>query len=257
MGPRATMNHAFVDGDPQAGGVVEHMRAIQSEESLTNRVYDMIRKSIIVGELVPGSLHSVQSLADVLGVSRTPVREALIKLASQGMVRFERSRGIRILQTTIHDLEEIFSLRLLLEVPATYRATQQFTDAGLKRLRREFTAMQRAAYSEDEQKMMQHDRGFHNVILEMSGNRRLAAYVDRLRDLVLTRGVSTAGTSRSLADIVTEHEGILKHVEAGDAPGAAAAMKAHVLHTGQLLISQEGGRGEAMDLPWADLLKSE
>lgn len=233
------------------------MRAIQSEESLTSRVYESIRTSIILGELVPGSLHSVQSLADTLEVSRTPVREALIKLASQGMVRFERNRGIRVLQTTIHDLEEIFSLRALLEVPATYRATNQFTDAGLRALRREFSAMEKAAAAGDEQKMMQHDRRFHCVILEMSGNRRLAHYVDRLRDLVLVRGVSTAGTSRSLEDIVREHEGILERIEARDAAGAAGAMESHVLHTAQLLISQEGGEGASVKLPWTDLFRFE
>src|SRR5688572_23283914 len=75
--------------------------------SRTQEALDVLRASIISGELVSGSLHSVASLADTLGVSRTPVREALIELAARGMVRFERNRGVRILQTSIHDLEEI------------------------------------------------------------------------------------------------------------------------------------------------------
>lgn len=223
------------------------MKQLPSEQSLTKRVLESLRRAIITGELVPGTLHSVHALAAQLGVSRTPVREALIQLAGQGMVRFERNRGIRILQTTVHDLEEVFTLRLLLEVPATSRATEQFTRAQLQQLRTEYTAMQRAAAAQDDARLMEHDRKFHLVILEMSGNRRLASYVDSLRDLVLVRGASTAGRSRSLGDIVAEHQTILERVLAKDPTGAAGAMRAHILHTAQLLISQETGVVEGAD----------
>lgn len=232
------------------------LRALKVEASLTRRVYESLRRSIISGQLPPGSLHSVRVLADSLGVSRTPVREALIDLASEGMVRFERNRGVRILQTSVHDLEEIFTLRLLLEVPATYRAARQFDAAALRALRKEFEGMERACRSRDEQGLMAHDRRFHAIILETSGNRRLAGYVDRLRDLVLVRGVSTVGRSRSLEDIVDEHRGILERIEASDPQGAAAAMAAHVSHTGRLILDQEGGSGASDESLWADVLRS-
>jgi DNA-binding GntR family transcriptional regulator len=191
----------------------------------------------------------VQTLATQLGVSRTPVREALIKLAQQGMVRFERNRGVRVLQTSVHDLEEVFALRLLLEVPATRRATELLDDAGRRELRKVFRQMQRAAEADDEFRLWQHDRRFHRALLAASGNTRLASYVDGLRDTVLRQGVSTAGSSRSLSDILAEHEVILERVEAGDADGAAAAMRRHVLHTAELLIAQEGG-GVDVALDW-------
>jgi DNA-binding GntR family transcriptional regulator len=232
------------------------MRTIRPESSLTKQVYDSIRASIIRGELAPGSLHSVQELADVLGVSRTPVREALIDLSTQGMVRFERNRGVRILQTSLHDLEEIFALRLLLEAPAAYVAAEQITDPALRSLRKEFTAMERAAEDDDEQTLMDHDRKFHGIILEASGNRRLASTVDRLRDLVLVRGVSTAGRSRSLSSIVDEHREILGSIERREAAASARALREHILHTAELLLSQEhdsgGGSGASR---WADLMR--
>ena len=80
------------------------LQAITAEASITDRVRDSIREAIIDGRLAPGSLHSVQSLASSFAVSRTPVREALIDLEGRGMVEFERNRGVRILQTSIHDL---------------------------------------------------------------------------------------------------------------------------------------------------------
>ena len=230
------------------------IKPIAADRSLTQRVRDAIRSAIVLGQLAPGSLHSVQRLADMLGVSRTPVREALIDLARQGMVRFERNRGVRILETSIHDLEEIFALRLLLEVPATYRAADQLHQGALRELRREFAAMERAAARGDEPTLMRHDRRFHSIILEMSGNRRLSEYVDHLRDLILTRGASTVGRSRGLDDVVAEHQAVLGRIEARDPEGAAAAMRAHLIETGKLLIDQEGGDAHALEASWASLL---
>lgn len=209
--------------------------------SRTQEALDVLRASIISGELPSGSLHSVASLADTLGVSRTPVREALIELAARGMVRFERNRGVRILQTSIHDLEEIFEIRLALEVPAARRAAARMQPAEIRGLREQLDAMARAASAGDESLLWTHDRGFHHALLAASGNRRLADYVDGLRDMVLVRGVTTAGRARSLDAIVAEHQAIFERVEAGDPDGVATALHAHIEHTQTLLIAQEQG----------------
>lgn len=228
------------------------LQAIESEPSIATRVRNALRAGIIDGTLAPGTLYSVQALADEFGVSRTPVREALIDLAGQGMVRFERNRGVRVLQTSIHGLEEILTLRLLLEVPSTFHAASQVNTAALESLRLELVEMEAAARRDDEAEMMRHDRRFHETIHEMSGNRRLAAYVDSLRDLILIRGLSTVGRSRSLAEIVEEHRLVIEAIEANDPGAAASAMKRHLNNTALLLLQQEGGRDPGTPLPWAD-----
>ena len=230
------------------------MQEIKPESSLTDRVRDSIREAIIGGQLEPGSLHSVQSLANVFKVSRTPVREALIDLAGAGMVEFERNRGVRILQTSVQDLEEILVLRVLLEVPASYRAATRITEPELAELRDVLAAMERAAAAGDEPGMMERDRRFHEIINRASGNSRLTGYVDSLRDLILTRGVSTVDRTRSLDEIVAEHHGIIEAIERGDAAAAATAMKAHLVSTASLLLHQEGGRDSAAGLGWEDLV---
>ncbi|MFN8160822.1 MAG: GntR family transcriptional regulator [Solirubrobacterales bacterium] len=235
---------------PSAAGA--GLPAVRADRSLTGMARDSIRQAIIDGRLAPGSLHSVKALADQLEVSRTPVREALIDLAGQDMVRFERNRGVRILQTSIHGLEEVMTLRLLLEAPATHRATRQMDRATLAALKRELGAMRRAAGDDDEIVLMEHDRRFHGLILEASGNRRLAEYVDTLRDLILMRGVSTVRRSRSLTEIVAEHRAVLAEIEAGRPERAAAAMKRHIVNTSLLLLAQEGGRDASLGLPWAE-----
>jgi len=222
-------------------GTVTQMKAIKAERTLMDQVYESIRDSILSGRLAPGSLHSVTRLADELQVSRTPVREALIDLASQGMVRFERSRGVRILQTTAHDIVEIFSLRLLMEVPGTLAAIPSLTDADVHALDKEYDRMHAAARAGDESRMMLHDRRFHLMLLGASGNGRLARTADQLRDQILTQGVSTVGRSRSLMEVVEPHRPILDAARERDADAAAAAMRDHVLSTGRLIVAQEGG----------------
>lgn len=234
------------------------MKEIASDrDSLADQVYDELRDAIILGELAPGSLHSVYQLADQLKVSRTPVREALIKLADQGMVKFERNRGIRILMTTGHDLEEIFSLRMLLEVPATYRATEQFTTKDEAQLRRALDAFDQLGQKGHHTRLthLKCDANFHRVILLAAGNRRLADFVDTLRDLQQVRGVSTVGISRDLREVYRDHEVIFERIKERDSAGAAAAMRDHIAITARLLLAQEAGNVESasrFDLSWLD-----
>jgi DNA-binding GntR family transcriptional regulator len=233
------------------------LREIRAETSLTDRARESIKQAIIDGQLAPGSLHSVQTLADIFKVSRTPVREALIDLAGAGMVEFERNRGVRILETSVHDLEEILVLRILLEVPAAFRAASQIDDDGLKLLKAELKSMNRAARAGEEPTMMTHDRAFHGLINAASGNTRLTEYVDSLRDLILTRGVSTVDRTRSLKEIVAEHRAIYAALETHDPAAAAAAMKAHLVNTSSLLLEQEGGRDSSRGLGWEELVIGE
>lgn len=209
--------------------------------SRTQEVLEAVRASIIGGELVSGGLYSVAELAETLEVSRTPVREALIELAARGMVRFERNRGVRILGTSIHDLEEIFEIRLMLEVPAARRAAGRMLPGEVKGLRNHLASMELAAEARDVARLWVHDRQFHRALMIASGNSRLAEYVDTLRDMVLVRGVTTAGRARSLETIVAEHRAIQERVEAGDPEGTATALSAHIEQTARLLIAQEQG----------------
>jgi DNA-binding GntR family transcriptional regulator len=217
------------------------IQPVKSEASLTARIRAQLRDAIVAGDLEPGTLYSVQTLAENFEVSRTPVREALIDLAGLDMVRFERNRGVRVVAPSPRDIVDIFNLRLLLEVPATRRAVQQIDDKAIAALRKELTAMEKAERVNDEPTLMRHDRAFHVIILDAAGNRRLSAHIDHLRDVVQTRGVSTVGRSRSLKDIISEHREVLACIERRDPDAAATAMRSHIEHTARLLVAQEGG----------------
>lgn len=233
------------------------MEPIARPRSLHARLVDQLRSAIVSGDLAPGSLHSVNDIAKKLEISRTPVREALLTLAGQGMVRFVPNRGVRIQETTTRDLREVFQLRLLLEVPAVSLVTTRMTSELLAELRLALRGMHESVIAKDMNTMWEKDRLFHRLILEGTGNERLTDYVESLRDGVLTKGTHTANRSRSPEEIVAEHDAIMGSMENGDARGAAAAMYRHIRHTAELLIAQETDTSsavEGVDLDWTDSL---
>ncbi len=221
--------------------------------SLTDQAVDAIRDAVRAGALVPGELYSVYRLADDLGISRSPVREALLRLAETGIVRFERNRGFRIVPPDPRDLAEIFAVRLALEVPAAARAAAS-ADAVLSRaLRAELAAMTKAAAAASERDFMVHDQRLHRLILDAAGNRRARDVIENLRDAIRLVAASTIGTSRTLDEVHAEHTPIVESIEAGDPAAAADAMKRHLFHTGRLLLEaavQAEGQATDADHLW-------
>ena len=185
---------------------------IAAPQTLASHARAAVLKAIGDGRLEPGSLHSVAQLATQLGVSRTPVREALLMLEREGRVRFERNRGVRITAPTAHDIVEVFELRVLLEVPAAAKACG-VVDTG---------ALRAALDAGDGAR-------FHEQILLAAGNRRLAAIVAGLREVLTGPG------ARDAEEVAAEHRAILDALEAADADRAAAAMRYHLRRTAELL----------------------
>lgn len=208
--------------------------------SLTDRVYDELMRAIRAGELQPGTMHSVVEISGRLGVSRTPVREALLRMASNGMVRFERSRGVRILEVSTRDIEEIYSLRMMLEVPSAYRAAELLTDELLGPVEEAFGRMQEAAEAGDEALFQTADVDFHAAILNVAGNGRVTEVAANTRIQMMDRGLSTTAT-RTLDDILLVHQRILDAIRDRDPQASAARMRDHLVETVRLLLTQSTG----------------
>lgn len=226
------------------------------QASLTQHTIEAVRNAIHSGLLIPGELYSVYKLAEELGVSRSPAREALLRLAETGMVRFERNRGFRILLPTPHDIAEIFSIRLALEVPAVRRATLHADEAARHSLRQLYVAMQEAACLHDESTFERHDQQLHALLLDIEGNSRTAAIINNLRDATRLVGVSTVGTDRSLLDVLNEHLPIVEAFEAGNPAAAGATMEKHLRETGRLLLRRallQEGTPEQEEAIWTRL----
>lgn len=207
------------------------MKALVPTSSLRRQAGDALRAGILSGELEPGSIYSATVLAERLGVSATPVREAMLDLAHAGLVEPVRNRGYRIVAPEDRDLDEISELRLLLEVPATRKAAERATDAELAALEAVIDAIESTAAEGDLMGFLLADRRFHLGLLQLAGNRRLVRLVEQLRDQTWLLGLKPLAEAGRLTISAAEHRGILDAMRAHDADLAEALMRAHLEHT--------------------------
>ncbi|GAA3343013.1 GntR family transcriptional regulator [Amorphoplanes nipponensis] len=205
--------------------------------SLAEAVAQSVRDGVAAGELVPEQTYSVYQLADLLGVSRSPVREGLLRLAEAGLVEIIRNRGFRVLPPRAHDIEEIVGIRLALEPPAARRAAEQASDEQLGAVRSALDAMAAAAARGDDASFWPADRALHDLLLRASGRTRTAGIVAQLRTTTALLGPPTTASGRTLREIHAEHEPVVGAVLARDGAAAEAAMRAHLEATGRLLMA--------------------
>lgn len=193
--------------------------------SLADAVAQAVRDGVAAGQLAPGTTYSVYQLAEILGVSRSPVREGLLRLAEAGLVEIRRNRGFRVLPPRADDIEEIIGIRLALEPPAARDAAEQGTDQQHAEIRAALDAMAAAA---DGATFWPADRALHDLLLRASGRPRTAAIVDRLRSTTALLGPPTTAGGRTLSEIHAEHEPVVTAVLARDGAAAEAAMRTHL-----------------------------
>lgn len=196
--------------------------------TLRDLVVQRLRSDIVSGRSAPGTLYSVPSLADEIGVSTTPVREALLELCRAGLVTPRRNRGFRVEPTSLEALNDLFSLRDLLERFAiTALAERRPNDAaGLHRLA---DAIGEAVGQEDVRAYLETDRAFHQELVSQAGNPLLTRLVMELRDAMRLYGIdSGAGRKRQKAS-VAEHHRLVDLAAGGKAEEAAALLSRHIL----------------------------
>lgn len=206
------------------------MRALQSS-SLRQQAGEVIRASIIGGELEPGEIYSATVLAERLGVSPTPVREAMLDLASTGLVEPVRNRGFRVIAPDERDLDEISELRMMLEAPAMRRVVELASDDQLAALGAVVDEIESTAARRDVAEFLLADRQFHLGLLETTGNGRLVRLVAQLRDQTRLMGLKPLARSGQLMASAREHRRILDAVRERHADRAEALMRTHLEHT--------------------------
>lgn len=225
--------------------------------SLAEQVISEVRRAVHTGVMVPGRLYSVYQVADRLNVSRSPVREALLRLEEAGLVQVERNRGFRIVLPHPREIVEIFGVRLALELPAVRRVCgAEPTELG-ESLRATVEEMAAAVDAGDETLFFHLDQALHDHILVAAGNSRARAIVGGLRDTMRILGTSTDDRSRSLRQVHQEHEPIVAAIVAADAEDAVRAMRAHLTNTGLILAGQAArAQGTPVDVValWASIV---
>ena len=189
-----------------------------------------LRALIVAGALRPGELHSIGSVATQLGVSITPVREALLDLARVELVEMVRNRGFRVVTLTDDDLDELVDLRMMLEVPTVRALAARRPTVDLSGPRALAKAASRCAETGDMVGFVAHDRDLHLAILAELGNQRLVRTVGLLRDQTRLYGLQRITDSHAFLRTAGEHERLLDLIERGEADLAAQLMHGHLEH---------------------------
>jgi DNA-binding GntR family transcriptional regulator len=174
------------------------LRVVQFEPipyvNLTDQVYRAIKHRILANELEVGSRLRDEELAQQLSVSRTPVREAILRLSREGLVEIIPRSGTRVRTFTEQDIDDIFDLRIALEALAVRKAATRMEPADLERLRQMYTSAELALKTGDPRPALDFDTEMHRTILQASGNERLQQVMATINDFVtLFRNIG-AGT---------------------------------------------------------------
>jgi GntR family transcriptional regulator, gluconate operon transcriptional repressor len=203
--------------------------------SLPDEAAQMLRESIAAGKLAPGTRLVEADMAQQLGISRGTVREALRMLEGQGLVESIPGRGTYVARFSEQDVEEVYSLRSLLEQQAVRLLTSRATADDLVTMEQALTDMFEAASRGKAADLMDRDLEFHKLIWSLAGHRRLAHV---LEDLSSQIQMYLAIDTQLYADLVAgiaDHQGILDAIRAGSGELAAAKMAAHLKNAAEVV----------------------
>ncbi|MEE4540755.1 GntR family transcriptional regulator [Streptomyces sp. V4-01] len=223
--------------------------AVAAPERLRDQVADALRAALAAGELRPGRVYSAPALAAPLGVSATPVREAMHGLAREGLVEAVRNKGFRITAVTERDLDQYTEIRALIEVPTVGRVAATAAAADLEALRPVALETVEAARRHDFPGYLDADRRFHLGLLALAGNDHLVQVVGGLRDRSCRygpdgpaglSGLSGPDAAGRLAASAAEHLALLDLVLAGDVRGAQDCLARHLARA-RLRAPRAGG----------------
>jgi len=204
-----------------------------SQPSLREQVTEVLRGSVITGAMRPGELYSVPALAEKFGVSATPVREAMLDLAKEGLVEAVRNKGFRVTEPTDDELDDVNDLRMLIEVPTCARIAGGYSsawDAELDALRALAGQIVAHAGKCDLVAYVEADRHFHLRLLALAGNAELVDVVGRLRARSRLYGLERLAQQGTLGRSAAEHFELLDAVVARDPARAADVMRRHIRH---------------------------
>lgn len=218
--PDALEEHARCEAPPAAARIVRHSVRIQ--------ILDALRTALVGGELVPGEVYSAPALGERFGVSATPVREAMQRLAVEGAVEVVPNRGFRVVERTPRELAELAEVRALIEVPVMLRLARTVPAARWSELRPLAEATSAAAARGDRAHYAEADRAFHRAVLSLAGNEQLLAVADDLHRRSQWPLISAPAVRHGvLVADAAEHSALLDALIVQDLPVVESLVREH------------------------------
>lgn len=212
----------------------------QMDEFLPLRdvVFNTLRQAILTGELQPGERLMELHLADKLGVSRTPIREAIRKLELEGLVIMIPRRGAEVAQITEKSMKDVLEVRRALDALCAELACERITEQELKALKEACTAFEQAIQTGNIQKIAQADVALHDIIVQATGNQRLIQLVNNLAEQMYRYRFEYIKDASQHQNLAEEHRIIYESIRNKDKETAAQAAKTHIDNQEKAIMRQ-------------------
>ena len=205
---------------------------------LRDVVFNTLRTAIITGEFAPGERLMEIALAERLGVSRTPVREAIRKLELEGLVVMIPRRGAEVARITEAGLKEVLEVRCALEELAVELACKRGDKASLEQLKEAHQGFVEAVRKGDTLEITNQDEAFHECIFEMSRNKRLVSVVHHLKEQMFRYRMEYVKDGSYHEELIREHEKLLQAIGKGREEEAREIMKHHIQNQEKMILAQ-------------------
>lgn len=211
---------------------------IQNHKPLREMVYEELKMQILTGAIIPGTRMMEVELADEMGVSRTPIREAIRKLEKEGLVTIEPRRGAYASMISTEDMVEILEVRQDLEGLAAFFAAERMQPAQLEELKEISSNYNDAVTRGSMEDMIKYDTRFHRIIVDSCHNKILVQMIEQLQELVLRFRYIYYDNFKRAENMPEEHEAILKAIERKDAIEARDAADVHIDRLKTMVIEE-------------------
>ncbi len=212
--------------------------SLPSDLPLRDVVFYTLRQSILTGELKPGERLMEIHLADKLGVSRTPVREAIRRLELEGLVTMFPRRGAEVAQITEKSMSDVLEVRRTLDALCAELACDRISQEGLSSLKQACENFERSVATKDAQKIAQADVALHDIIVQATGNQRLIQLVNNLSEQMYRYRFEYIKDSSQHETLIKEHRIIYQSIVDKDKDTAASAAKTHIDNQKKAIIRQ-------------------
>jgi len=213
--------------------------------SLTERAYRYVRERILSGDLPVGTILAEARIADELDISKTPVRQALQLLRTQGLLEVGPRRQLVVRGVTEAHRNEILQIREALEEIAVRTACHTMTDEQIDMLRLSLLRQRRAAEAGDEQTFLGLDEQFHILIAKGANLPTVAQLLEQMRGFARLMRLGHSQPPEHLRDVLSEHMLIVDAIERRDVDGALDALYDHLHHWDYLFTAREAPAGDA------------
>ncbi|MEW5761834.1 MAG: GntR family transcriptional regulator [Bacillota bacterium] len=201
---------------------------LDTYKPLRELVFESLREAIIQGRLKPGERLMELTLAEELGVSRTPVREAIRKLELEGFVVMVPRKGAYVSGITEKDINDVFEVRAALEALAAGLAAERITEEELDDLERSLVRFAEASQAGDIEAVVEHDTQFHDLIYRASRNQRLVQIVSNLQDHIQRLRLATLSRPGRTRRAVEEHKNIVEAIAERNVELAQQLAREHI-----------------------------